>query len=118
MLIFPTGQVYPYIGNPPNHPNWLLGADSTLCWPLSINQIASNKHSWSIYPNPTQNTLTVLFTSTLITTQKIEIYNMQGQLVQQCFANKGQSKYNVSLQEPIGIYIVKINNECKRLVVE
>jgi hypothetical protein len=118
MLIFPTGQVYPYIGNPPNHPNWLLGADSTLCWPLSINQIASNKHSWSIYPNPTQNTLTVLFTSTLITTQKIEIYNMQGQLVQQCFANKGQSKYNVSLQVPSGIYIVKINNESKRLVVE
>ena len=43
---------------------------------------------------------------------------MQGQLVQQCFANKGQSKYNVYLQVPNGIYIVKINNECKRLVVE
>jgi hypothetical protein len=115
---YQPGAVFPVSSNHPNHPNWLLGADSTLCWPLSINQIASNKQSWSIYPNPTQNILTVLFTSTLSTTQKIEIYNMQGQLVQQCFANKGQSKYNVSLQVPNGIYIVKINNECKRLVVE
>lgn len=115
---YPAGQAYPFISIPPNHPNWLLGVDSSLCWPLSINQIASNKHSWSIYPNPTQNSLTVLFTSTLSTTQKMEIYNMQGQLVQQCFANKGQSKYNVYLQVPNGIYIVKINNECKRLVVE
>jgi glycine cleavage system regulatory protein len=85
---------------------------------LSINQIASNKHSWSIYPNPTQNILTVLFNSTLNTTQKIEIYNMQGQLVQQSNANKGLSKYSISLQVPSGIYIVKINNESKRLVVE
>ena len=103
---------------PANTPNYKLGKDESLCWPLVVGEMEKTNDAWSIYPNPTQNSLTVLFTSTLSTTQKIEIYNMQGQLVQQCFANKGQSKYNVYLQVPNGIYIVKINNECKRLVVE
>jgi hypothetical protein len=105
-------------GSPSNTPNYKLGKDESLCWPLDVGEMEKTNDAWSIYPNPTQNSLTVLFTSTLSTTQKIEIYNMQGQLVQQCFANKGQSKYNVYLQVPNGIYIVKINNECKRLVVE
>jgi DNA-binding beta-propeller fold protein YncE len=108
MLIFPPGQVYPYIGNPPNHPNWLLGADSSLCWPLATKTVALKNMEVIVYPNPANNNLEIAYQCNN-GNGTFYLYNAVGVPVAQYVLPKGQLTKTISIADlPTGVYTYKV----------
>jgi hypothetical protein len=66
------------------------------------------------YPNPTSGIVTITNTS-IQAGDKIEIFDTQGQLVNQFSAEKNQTTVNLS-SLPKGTYIVKVNNKQVKLI--
>lgn len=66
----------------------------------------------SIYPNPTTSLFTIQINDQL---EKIELYNLAGQLIQSFDANERQFSMD---NLPIGIYLLKLANADKQTVVK
>ncbi|GHV69019.1 hypothetical protein FACS1894199_17130 [Bacteroidia bacterium] len=66
------------------------------------------------YPNPTSDVLT-LESATLQTGDKVELYDLSGQLLYQFAAQGNQTRVDLSPFPP-GIYILKINNEAVKVL--
>ncbi len=108
--------------SPANMPDFLLGADSSSCWPLVINEAVLKGDEIIVYPNPTSTILYV--TSLRNTTQShsntnthvLEMYNVVGELILKTdVVNKTQIDIS-SL--PKGVYILRSEGVSKKVVVE
>jgi hypothetical protein len=73
--------------------------------PLAVNQFSNN--TFSIFPNPTNNLVTI---SSPIAIQKIEIIDIYGKLIQTLLADSNELQTDVS-NLASGIYFLKINNQ-------
>ena len=93
--------------------------------PLSVKNI-NFISSDIIYPNPAREQLTINISAFAgISSQTVEIYNMQGQLVKQSNASKDyfSSVRNDEIQIDIsdlenGVYIVRVDKQTKKLIIE
>jgi hypothetical protein len=70
----------------------------------------------NLYPNPTSGFFTIEGFGYSSLTNEIEIYNSQGVLVYSQKLDSGTTTINISLSK--GIYLVKVDRELKKLVVE
>lgn len=79
---------------------------------VSIDELKKSTR-FSIFPNPVSNTLNI---SGIETESKLEILNLQGQVLKQQIINSDQI---INLQSlPSGIYMVKINHQVEKFIKE
>jgi hypothetical protein len=109
-LRFDSLGVFANAGTPPCMPNYALGMDTSMCWPMDLFSNPSTVGaSFKVYPNPVNN---ILFIETK-SSYKRELYNYTGQLVLSTAENK---MYVRNL--PRGLYFVRCGNEVKKVVLE
>ncbi|MDH7446271.1 choice-of-anchor B family protein [Aquimarina sp. 2201CG14-23] len=82
---------------------------------LSINDF-SNKSNFAMYPNPTKSGVTIDKGNTS-QLEKIEIYNILGEKMKEVTEFNDSEKINLTLNYAPGIYLVRINNSTKKLII-
>lgn len=94
---------------PANTPNYKLGKDESLCWPLANEELAIGNEQLMVYPNPANSVLYIQASYQ----QKRELYSYTGQLLFTTSENKiDVSKY------PRGLYFVKCGAEVMKVILE
>jgi hypothetical protein len=66
-------------------------------------------NNFAIYPNPTSESLTIIFSSQQNEHERINIYNSMGTIVKTVATNKSETVINVS-ELPSGLYFIQLNN--------
>jgi Secretion system C-terminal sorting domain len=109
-LRFDSLGIYAAATTPPCMPNYALGADTSMCWPLAIdNGKVIIENELKVYPNPAQNILYIQTSSS----QKRELYNATGQLILNTFTNE----IDVS-NFARGFYYLKVGEQVVKIVLE
>jgi hypothetical protein len=83
-------------------------------WNMVSGINPSSTNNFTIYPNPTSNFITV---NNIASGSEINIYNTTGRLVKHVITVNQQEIINVS-EFYAGIYIVSVNSEKQKLIVE
>jgi hypothetical protein len=97
------------LSDPPNMPNYNLGASNLPCWPLNNTDYSLLIDDLVVYPNPAYSTLFIQSKSVY----KRELYNSIGQLVCTTF----QNKIDVSNYRR-GLYFIKVGRQVKKINLE
>ena len=116
---------FPQIGASgiPCMPNYALGKDTTLnCWPMGLNESGIEKREAGecmVYPNPAQTQLTIESEAFKKGLNHLRIFNLMGQCVLEEAFRTASGKHTLSVQGlPSGVYMLKVNNVVRRVVVE
>jgi Secretion system C-terminal sorting domain len=117
-IFIPTTNLYPYMSTNPNHPNWLLGADSSICWPLGTVSIMQPSEMLTVVPNPAHNFCKINFGKTLENKASIQIHNIVGVLVASYSITAGSTEVQIPLNLTEGVYMVRVGNSVCKLVVK
>ena len=98
-----------------DHPEWV-----NMIWTstLSTDQVATFDKKISVYPNPVRNGEMSLSGFALNEVKNIEIYSMDGKLVQTAPFNLKSSSKVILKNLPKGTYIVRANNQSTKFIVE
>jgi hypothetical protein len=100
--------IYGLLKNPPNMPNYEIGADLP-CWPLSSGEVSEFRDKLEVYPNPASSNIYIKTESK----GKRELYNSVGQLLFSTDTNEiDVSKY------ASGIYYMKVKNAISKVIIE
>ena len=101
--------------SPPNNPNYALGMDSSICWPLSNVQFTMSNEQLKVYPNPAFGN--VIIDVGELTKNNICIINTAGQVLYNQIPKTVKTTIDIS-QWANGMYFVRYGSMVKRLVVE
>ncbi len=109
--------------NPPCMPNYALGKDTTvICWPMGLNESGREEREaqeCSVYPNPAQTQLTIESEAFKKGLNSLRIFNLMGQCVLEEAFKTVSGKHTVSVQGlPSGVYMLKVNNMVRRVLIE
>lgn len=98
-----------------DHPEWV-----NMIWTstLSNAEVSTFKKTISIYPNPVRNGVVHLAGYGLEELSKVEIYSIDGKLVQTVQQNFKNSKKIILKDLPKGIYFLKANSQSLKLIVQ
>jgi len=113
---------YPNIAGascPPNMPNYELGADLP-CWPLSLpSPLKEGDEMLMVYPNPASTSITISCEALKGKRIQVTLFNMLGQTMmsQECHFAQQKSSIDV-LNLPRGVYLLKVGEWVRRVVVE
>jgi hypothetical protein len=99
----------------PNNPNYALGMDSSICWPLSNVQFTMSNEQLKVYPNPAFGN--VIIDVGELTKNNIYIINTAGQVLYNQIPKTVKTTIDVN-QWANGVYFVRYGSAVKRLVVE
>lgn len=73
----------------------------------NTNELGSDEHTVSVFPNPTFSTITLTTTqASLFNDDEITVYNVMGELLQTTVINGPQTELNLSAY-PSGIYLIR-----------
>jgi hypothetical protein len=98
--------------------SWRFTGDTLDCFNTSVRDISLKMlSSFDIYPNPTSSNLFIETNTGRLQKQEVFIYNMQGQLMYSNTMTQSKQEIDVSGYKS-GIYLVRLGNETKRVVVE
>jgi hypothetical protein len=97
-LRFDTLGTYAYAGTPPCMPNYALGKDTSMCWPLAIGNeiVAIKENELIVYPNPANKIVNIKYKNTDDT--QLEIINVLGQKVAEIFLPHNAQIVNSSVE--------------------
>ncbi len=98
-----------------DHPEWV-----NMIWTstLSSQEVSSFKKTISIYPNPVRNGQLFLAGYGLEDLSKVDIYSMDGKLIQTVNQNFKNSKKIVLKELPKGVYFLKANSQSLKFIVQ
>jgi len=108
------------VNTPPCMPNYALGKDTTVnCWPMGIGQVEQQAPLLMVYPNPAATTLTVESEGLKQGLNELQVHNLMGQCLHKETFRSATGRHVISVQGlPAGVYILKVNNMVRRVVVE
>lgn len=69
----------------------------------------SSAFNYDIFPNPTENGVTIRINNKEKTNLLIQIYNLRGEIIDSISSN-GDVEQNIELPEELGLYFIKISN--------
>jgi hypothetical protein len=114
-------QPYTNLLTPPNMPNYGLGVDTANgCWPLSASPYPSEGGELlEVYPNPSSTSITISCEALKGKRVKVNFYNMLGQELMSNECHFAQQNYTLNIQQlPRGVYLLKVGEWVRRVVVE
>ena len=90
----------------PNNPNYALGMDSSICWPLSNVEYTLNNNQISIYPNPTSGNLKIVYKLESNQSGQLEVLDLTGKIVKNITLSNNTFYSNINLESlQNGFYI-------------
>jgi len=92
-----------------------LGGTLSTCTVTNINEITETSNTFSIYPNPSSDKITIKNNSS--EQQELLIYSISGQLMIQKEINSPETNIEVTTLSP-GIYIIKISGSANSFVTK
>ena len=98
-----------------DHPEWVNAIWTST---LSTDQVATFDKKISIYPNPVRNGEMHLSGFALTDVKNIEIYSLDGKLVQSSPFNLKSSSKVILKNRQKGTYILRANNQSTKFIVE
>lgn len=119
----PQGLWQPYTNllTPPNMPNYGLGVDTANgCWPLSLpNPPKEGDEMLVVYPNPASTSFTISCEALKGKRIQVILFNMLGQEVLSNECHFAQQKSSIDVSSiPSGVYLMKVGEWVRRVVVE
>lgn len=85
--------------------------------PIDLSTENQNEPQLTVFPNPTQGEVTLIWNN--FTPNNIQIYSINGQLLDEILTTGSQNFQNISLKnQSSGIYILKVGDFIRRLIVE
>lgn len=98
-----------------DHPEWV-----NMIWTstLSTTEISSLKKTLSVYPNPVRNGQLHVSGYGLEEVSNIQIYSMDGKLIQTVNQNFKNSKKIILKDQTKGVYILKASNQSVKFIVD
>jgi len=108
----PQGVWQPYtnLKNPPNMPNYGLGADtSVICWPLQSENVKEKEKDWVVYPNPAYQNIYI----SNARGKRKTLFNLSGQII----STTTKDEIDVSKYAK-GLYFIQIENAVKKIIIE
>jgi len=104
-ITFYQNQYYYLNGTDTVNVYWVAFSDSTLL-SVGINELTVNKNSFTIFPDPASDFVTVNINNSFGETNRVEFYNSLGQVVL-----LSRQLNNIDIAElPGGFYIIKVTN--------
>ena len=99
-------QLNDYFYSPPNNPNYALGMDSSICWPLSNVEYTLSNNQISIYPNPTSGSLKIVYKLESNQIGQLEVMDLTGKIVKNITLTNNTFYSNINLESlQNGLYI-------------
>jgi surface protein len=96
----------------------IIRGDQLNCLGVGVNEeVQQEQASFNVYPNPTSSKIFIETPASRTQLQEVFIYNMQGQLVYSKTILQSKEAIDVS-QFKSGIYLLRLGNETKRVVVQ
>ena len=104
---------------PPCMPNYDLGEDSSICWPLGNTELIVNNGELKIYPNPATSLLTIESETLNKRENELSIVNVLGEEMLRRKFKTTNSRYQIDVS-PFrkGIYLIKVNEYIRKVVIE
>ncbi len=98
-----------------DHPEWV-----NMIWTstLSANEVSSFKKTLSVYPNPVRNGQLHLAGYGLEAISNVQIYSLDGKLIQTVSQNFKNSNKIVLKDQSKGVYILKTDQQSVKFIVE
>jgi hypothetical protein len=93
---------------------------NSICSSVGLNELNKESTEITVFPNPSNNNLTIVFNSTN-NTEKLEFYNINGAcvLTEEIGSNFGPTKINVNTSNlPSGIYLIRLGTLNTKVVIE
>ncbi len=105
--------------SPPNMPDYDLGADmGSICWPLANVDVQKEKVV-AIYPNPASSFLIVESESLNQQANELSVFNLLGEEILNKKFKTTNSRYQIDVSHfKKGIYLLKVNEYVRKLVIE
>ncbi len=105
--------------SPPNMPDYDLGADmGSICWPLA-NVDIQKENEVAIYPNPASSFLIIESESLNQQANELSVFNLLGEEVISKKFKTTNSRYQIDVSHfKKGIYLLKVNEYVRKLVIE
>jgi len=105
--------------SPPNMPDYDLGADmSSICWPLGNVDVQKEKEV-AIYPNPANSFLIIESETLNQQTNEFSVFNLLGEEIWSRKFKTTNSRYQIDVSHfKKGIYLLKVNEYVRKLVIE
>ena len=101
-------------------PGWAIFGDTLDCLGVGVDESLTNEKSiqFMIYPNPNKGKFTIdRITTNKIPEQELLIYNIHGQIVYSKTITQSKDEIQVNGLKG-GIYLLRLDNETRRVVVE
>ncbi|MBK7762797.1 MAG: T9SS type A sorting domain-containing protein [Bacteroidetes bacterium] len=96
--------------SPPNMPDYTLGADTTsLCWPLQSGNVRAESEEWSVYPNPSYQTIFIKNAKG----KRKKLFDVSGQIIYSTIKDEIDLSHYTK-----GMYFIKIENVMKKIIIE
>jgi len=118
----PQGVWQPYtnLKSPPNMPNYGLGADTVLCWPLGSSDIRDERlENLEVYPNPSSTYIVVRYEMRDKRNATIEMYNTVGQQVYSSQLSHLSAHILIDVRHLAkGMYYLRCGNEVRKTIIE
>ncbi|MBK8330165.1 MAG: T9SS type A sorting domain-containing protein [Bacteroidetes bacterium] len=118
----PQGVWQPYsnLMSPPNMPNYGLGADTVLCWPLGSIEIRDESlETLEVYPNPSSTYIVVRYEMRDKRNATIEMYNAIGQQVYSSQLSHLSAYISIDVRHLAkGMYYLRCGNEVRKTIIE
>jgi hypothetical protein len=95
---------------------WLIRVDSNGClipgcFPTAVQVYPTEDFHINVYPNPSQGNFTVEYSKPTTEKLMLQVFDVSGRKIQVQHILKDSYKSLVSLQQPLGIYFLKLINE-------
>ena len=96
-----------------------LSGDDLTTAPTAYSPKAAVEDDLNVFPNPSQGAFTITFNQALESTEMLEIYNQQGQLVFNQQLQQGTLHLGLDIQQlPAGMYMIRVEGvSAKRLIL-
>lgn len=95
---------------------------ATVTGVVGIKEVKNSTAHFSFYPNPAHTTITVDLTSVKAPVKSIAIYDVTGKLMQSVSDNALQSKVQLSVAYPAGVYYIQLTTDSgvatKKLIIQ
>lgn len=93
------------------------GLGSCPALPVSLNEVAIENISLSIYPNPSEGEFNLKFDKKIEMPEGLQITNLNGQTVNFEISEKTKNQLKVRLNAPPGVYLVRLGSVSKKIIV-
>jgi hypothetical protein len=108
------------LANPPNMPNYNMGAQATACWPQSVTNEAVNEII-KIYPNPARDAISIEFDNAAnnYLEKRVKLTNITGEQVMAVSGVPINKKLTIKVSHlASGIYFLAVDSQVFKVFVE